>query len=92
MSWINIGDCRFRKPLPNTLKDRTVQGTTSESKQRRFVGNDVILTKHIIPTELCWTEKSVSDSEESSDIRVQGTILELDGSEFWIWRETSCDI
>jgi len=96
MSWINIKDCRFRKPLPNTLKDRFgAKGTTDMreiKQQRRCMESDFTLTKHIIPTELCWAEKSTSDSAQSIDTQVQDKTLKLDGTEFWIWRETSCDI
>jgi hypothetical protein len=94
MSWINIGDCRFRMPLPNTVKDRigTVATGINERNQRCSEGNDFTLTKDNIPSELCWAGMSASKSAQVHDVEAQKQMLKLDGSEFWIWRETSCDI
>lgn len=94
MSWINIGDCRFRMPLPNIVKDRigTVATGFNERNQRCSEGNDFTLTKDIIPSELCWADMSASKSAQVHDDEAQKNMLKLDGSEFWIWRETSCDI
>lgn len=98
MSWIHIGDCRFRTPLPNILKDRL--GGKSSTAKRHEMEQDKLtkdpfgLTKTIVPRELCWTEKYSSQSLPTChpEVTLNQSIMNIAGPEFWTRRDTSCDI
>ncbi len=85
MSWINVGDCRFRNPIQRILKDRC--GNRGLFQHDSNLGSDFLLGDHAmthdtIPSKLHWNYRDDDENE------VKKTLPK----EVWTNKETSCDI
>ena len=89
MSWIKVGDSRFRSPVLKTVKDRGGKGSIGSAT------GDFVLIQDIIPSDLCWenkVDKALSIHSETMDEETLKQFLVFMGSEFWTRKETSCDL
>jgi len=97
MSWIKVGDGRFRSPVLKTAKDRGGKGSIGSAKSYNPCKNDeFVLIENKIPSDLCWSEnkvdKAMSIHSETMDEKTLKQFLAFMGSEFWTRKETSCDL
>ena len=95
MSWVKVGNGRFRTPIPKTAKDR--RGKLAAVKPNDPCKQDeFILVEDRIPSELYWSEhkveKSMSMHCEEMEEESFKKLVESLGSEFWTRKETSCDL
>jgi len=96
MSWIKVGDSRFRSPVLKTVKDRGGKGSVGSATPRDpCKEDDFVLIQDKIPSDLCWenkVDKALSIHSETMDEETLEQFLAFMGSEFWTRKETSCDL
>ncbi len=93
MAWINIGDVRFRNPLPRSGKERIFlqqkrQQDHNEKPQARF---DHLLLKENVPSRYQWS-KIDDEIQGTNNISSLKRKKPKDGQQFWRYKETSCDV
>lgn len=83
MSWINVGDVRFRNPLQQSCKKRFVSQQDNPSNKQQVIeaSFDHVLIKQNIPCCYQWPRKENRNDNEMSKT-----------DESWTHKETSCDI
>ena len=94
MSWIKLGDGRFRNPIPGTASKRLTSQKIFKNRSNTDGAkaiNQYLLTKRNIPSALVWnTRKSMCASKLQQEFDVD--VEEIIDDEFWVKKETSCDI
>ncbi len=86
MAWIDVGDVRFRNPLPRAGKMRySVENDTRHSTAAILY--NYLLLQGTVPSKFKWGE-SMKQSKIGSD---SGNRYNVD-DEFWKRKETSCDV
>lgn len=94
MSWVKVGDGRFRTPIPKTAKDRRgkLAGVKSNNPCEQ---SEFTLVEDCIPCELYWSEQvdtlMLMHCEKIKEETFKKLMVLL-GSEFWTRKETSCDL
>ena len=96
MSWINVGDGRFRNPIPRVVKDRRGigsvvkrnEGRTGKGQDSSFPSDFELfaLSRDTIPSELHWTSQDIINMNKECNNGKDQLI------EYWTRKETSCDI
>jgi hypothetical protein len=98
MSWVNVGDGRFRTPIQRVVKDRCGNGSivNRDSKQHQTKGvqdspgDFYTMAYDTIPSDLHWTHHDENQTKEDASRKNEDKTLF--GAEFWTKKETSCDI
>lgn len=93
MAWINIGDVRFRNPLPRSGKERIFlqqkpQQDHNEDSQAKF---DHLLLRGNVPSGCQWSTK-VDENQGTNNIASLKRKNIKDDQQFWRYKETSCDV
>jgi hypothetical protein len=84
LKYVNVGDVRFREPLPRTLRKRTKEDFLR--KENSNTDNGAFFFRDNVDTELMWPRsKNVSNGSESQQ---QSIFLE----QHWLKKQTSCDL
>ena len=90
MSWIKIGDGRFRSPIPRLAKNRLSKKTVEKLKKPNDDDtNQYLLRKGNIPREVVWNEQKNACASSNISLTELDRMIE---DEFWTRKETSCDI
>lgn len=87
MAWVNIGDVRFRDVLPNSGKVRCEM--EMQNDEREVIHNQLLL-KDNIPMRYRWTKAIDGDDDDACEKGRRDLTAKKD--DFWMRKETSCDI
>ena len=100
MSWVKVGDGRFRNPIPHGIKDRIGKArVNSTTDLEHCAENMYTMTHDKIPIEFHWSEHkykedvtTFGDSKPGQEEKMIKERRDWMGDEFWTRKETSCDL
>jgi hypothetical protein len=95
MSWIKIGDGRFRTPIPRTAKKKLTSQNLQKNRSKCDTEKVIyqhLLTRRNIPPALVWNARKGTCAMKLPQEVVNVDLDQIIGDEFWTKKETSCDV